>query len=214
MGKNWNSYANLSVVLQTSYLTELLPDKISDTVECDVRNRDYFRTAYARTTKFQNSVINDGVRLWNNLSNDLKMIFSFGEFKRKITTSKKQNLLHNRFTRVLNLVHARLRIQCSNLNDHLYKLHAGDSPMCRCSYRCEDCDDFFLHCPLYNAERIKLLQTVETFYDPDVQVPLFDSIEWTRLKTRPLWKVSNCTSYRQKYCFNTSHIKQLNNVLI
>jgi len=171
-----------------SYLTELLPDKISNTVEHDIRNRDDFRTAYARTTKFKNSIINDSVRLWNDLSNDLKMVCNFADFKRKIATSKKQNLLYNGFTRVLNLVHAQLRMQCSNLNDHLYKLHVVESPMCRCSYRCEDSDHFFFHCPLYNAERIKLLQAVETFCDPDVNILLFGSAELEKTQNETIVK--------------------------
>ena len=59
-----------------------------------------------------------------------------------------------------NIILAQLRMNCSNLNAHLYSLHVIDSPACGCSHRVEDTAHFFLDCPLYYAQRLSLRNTV------------------------------------------------------
>ena len=52
----------------------------------------------------------------------------------KIKPLAKRNELYNGFTREANIAHAQLRMQCSNLDGHLYNLHVIDSPKCSCSW--------------------------------------------------------------------------------
>ena len=66
-------------------------------------------------------------------------------------------------------------MQCSNLKDHLYKLHVVDSPACICSHVCEDCYHFFFQCPLYAVQRIKLLTDVNLLCNVDLNVLLYGS---------------------------------------
>ena len=57
---------------------------------------------------------------------------------------------------------------CSNLNAHLYNLHVVDNPFCLCSNSIvEDCKHFFFECPLYNVQRMKLIDNVmkSLFYE-------------------------------------------------
>ena len=97
----------------------------------------------------------DGIQLWNNLPDDVKDLDSFDSFCDEIKPLAKRNELYNGFTREANIAHAQLRMQCSNLNDHLYNLHVIDSPKCSCSYKCEDSNHYLFHCPLYTTERCK-----------------------------------------------------------
>ena len=61
----------------------------------------------------------------------------------------------------MNIIHAQLRMECSNLNSHLFKLHVIDDPKCLCSFKLEDNAHFFLHCPLYLIQRNKLKKLIE-----------------------------------------------------
>ena len=80
------------------------------------------------------------------------MIFS----KKTLSNNPKQNDLFCGFNRKANLIHSQLRMQCSNLRDHLFKLHVVDSPTCLCSARFETSYHYFFDCPLYNSQRCKL----------------------------------------------------------
>ena len=53
-----------------------------------------------------------------------------------------------------------MRLNCSNLNGDLAKLHVVDSPACPCTFPLEDAKHFFLSCPLYATERVKLVNTI------------------------------------------------------
>ena len=159
------------------YLSELLLSRINDTVEHNSRNGSNFRSIHARTEQFKNSIILDGIKNWNRLSSDAKYIKNSQAFNRRITTKPEQNKLYNGFTRILNIAHAQLRINCSNLNDNLYKLHVIDNSSCSCSYRYEDCNHYFFDCPLYNGQRIKLLEVVNSLCTPDVNILLYGDSE-------------------------------------
>ena len=97
----------------------------------------------------------DGIRLWNNLPDDVKDLDSFDSFCDKVKPLAKGNELYNGFTKEANIAHAQLRMQCSNLNGHLHNLHVIDSPKCSCSYKCENSNHYLFHCPLYTTERGK-----------------------------------------------------------
>lgn len=58
--------------------------------------------------------------------------------------------------------HARIRIGCSRLNDHLCNnLHVDQS--CACGHYVEDPFHYFLGCPRHNALRNKLLDSVAQY---------------------------------------------------
>ena len=68
--------------------------------------------------------------------------------------------LYNFGQRNSNIKHAQLRMKCSKLNFHLFRLHVIDSPKCSCGYNSEDSEHFLLMCPLYDNERIELINTI------------------------------------------------------
>ncbi len=64
--------------------------------------------------------------------------------------------------RRLNFLHARLRMLCSPLNDHLYSLvHVVDNPSCSCGHVRENNKHFILECPLYTNERNNMLRGLD-----------------------------------------------------
>ena len=59
--------------------------------------------------------------------------------------------------RRLNLIHSQLRMNSSNLNEHLYGLHVINSPLCSvCVNKIENCYHYFFVCPLFNRQRRQL----------------------------------------------------------
>ena len=66
-------------------------------------------------------------------------------------------------TRKFNVIHAHLRMNCSNLNAHLQSLHVIDSPVCVCSRSIEDTAHFFFYCPLYYTQKLALQNIVSRF---------------------------------------------------
>ena len=59
--------------------------------------------------------------------------------------------------RKLNILHSRLRHQCSSLNADLFKVNIANDPKCSCGAPYEDAIHFLLECPLYHNERNNLL---------------------------------------------------------
>ena len=75
--------------------------------------------------------------------------------------------------RKCNVIHAQLRMNCSNLNAHLHSLHVIDSPACVCSHSIEDTAHFFLCCPLYYTQRLALQNIVSRYTDFKLETLLF-----------------------------------------
>ena len=74
--------------------------------------------------------------LSSNMSNP-KSIFSFGSRRAQI-------------------LHTRLRLECSSLNFDLHRRSIVDSPLCSCGW-VETVDHFLLHCPLLADIRLRFL---------------------------------------------------------
>ena len=68
-------------------------------------------------------------------------------------------LFRNRKEQIL---HTSLKTNCSVLNYDSYLKNIIDSPLCRCN-NTETVKHFFLDCPIYNYQRITLVQTVSRF---------------------------------------------------
>ena len=64
--------------------------------------------------------------------------------------------------RKYNILHARLRMLCSPLNDHLYShIHVVDSPACPCGHERENNKHYFMDCPLYDTARQTLFNSLQ-----------------------------------------------------
>ena len=113
----------------------------------------------SRTSTFHNSFIPKTVREWNSLPNELKSAGTLDTFTNKLdsdlcTTPKWFYVGDRRIA----IVHARMRMLCSELNDHLFShIHVVDSPVCKCGHHRENNKHYLLDCPLYINERTEML---------------------------------------------------------
>ena len=65
--------------------------------------------------------------------------------------------------------HARIRNNCSNLNNDLYSNHLVLSAFCDCGEDIEDAKHFLFNCNRFNAQRLVLFRETRKFYPLDVQ---------------------------------------------
>ena len=106
--------------LTPNYLSDLLSPLVHETISYNLRNSNHIQTVHANTHLFFNSFILSTIRAWNSLSDDIKSASSVASFKYRLNHELKKPPRHyNIGTRIGQIQHARLRIECSALNAHL-----------------------------------------------------------------------------------------------
>ena len=82
----------------------------------------HYQQAFFRTENFRKSLFPDCVRKWNSLESDLRKECSHNLFRSKTTSNVHCSNLYYVGLRKTNIIHAELRMNCSNLNAHLHSL--------------------------------------------------------------------------------------------
>ena len=110
---------------------------------------------------------------WNALPDDAKHADSVDSFKLILNRGKpRPNLLHYYGERRLQVLHARIRTDCSALNQHLYSRNIVDSPLCQCGVN-ETSKHYLLVCPLFSIQRQVLFNTVSPITNCNLKTLLF-----------------------------------------
>ena len=74
-------------------------------------------------------------------------------------------------SRKAQVLHTRLRTNCSSLNLDLFLKNISDSPLCRCG-SVENAQHYFFHCRYYQVQRIELLNSVSQYQTPSLSLLL------------------------------------------
>ena len=109
----------------------------------------------ARTTFHFNSFLLTTLRQWNMLEQGIRESSTLQAFKRKLNSQQQTppiyfNLV--RTSRLWQVLHARLRLECSSLNHHLHRRNLVESPLCSCGVP-ETTFHFLLACVYHNETR-------------------------------------------------------------
>ena len=97
------------------------------------------------------------MKLWNNISNDIRWNSSKCSFKRFLDRNLcKKSYYFNCWSRI---IFARLRLKCSSLKDHLFQKNIIDSGLCTYG-KIETTTHYLLHCPNYIFIRNETIQTL------------------------------------------------------
>ena len=140
-----------------------------------LRNSYTTHLVNARTSLYYNSLLPSAVRDWNNIPDDRRNVDSVIAFKYIVIRDRPIVPQHYLFgNRKEQILHIRLRTNCSVLNYDLYLKNIIESPLCRC-INIETVKHFFLHCPIYNNQRITLMQTVTHFCAITLPTLLYDN---------------------------------------
>jgi hypothetical protein len=164
--------------LAPPYLTNSCPPLTKDRTTYNLRSGMNISAPQTRTTTYQKSFYPQSIRDWNGMDPELRNAKSINAFKdrqRKIVNSKfKTNSLfhHSNTNEAIN--HTRIRLGLSGLAFQRYDYNHIDDPKCtRCSEKSEDPLHFFLICPVFEDERIDLIQKVcEVLDSNDIKIDL------------------------------------------
>ena len=139
--------------LTPEYLHTLLPPTVQNTTSYNLRNSNDIRNVHARTNLFYNSFLPSTIRAWKELSDEIKSAPSVASFKFRLNGDlHKPPKYYNAGSRIGQIMHARIRMECSSLNSHLYKKNIVPSPLCSCG-GFESAHHFFFQCPNYSEVR-------------------------------------------------------------
>ena len=100
-------------------------------------------------------------------------------------------------TRQGQILHARLRLECSDLNEVLHRKNLVASPACSCGHPRETTDHYLHECPNYRLERTALYQSVAQYgpittnlllygkneLDHEINTSIFDNVQKFLLQT-------------------------------
>ena len=126
------------------YLLEMKPSSSLGSQTYNLRQSQNIAIPKCRLSKYQKSFLPHAITLWNGLENHLKQIQDYDSFKLLLAEQKPMhNALYYLGNRKLNIIMARLRMNCSDLRSHLYKFNLIDSPRCPCGHEEEDLVHFF-----------------------------------------------------------------------
>ena len=140
------------------YLLELKPEKQKEGRYMLGTRHEYTPPSW-RITKYKKSFLPFAVNLCNNLDEETQSITNYEGFKDAVGANIKENPSFLIGTRQEQVIMAKLRMRCSNLNGHLQSMHIVESSACSRRFVNEDEFHFFFGCPLFNRPRI-ILQNV------------------------------------------------------
>ena len=173
---NLNLMHKITHTHEPEYLFELLPTTVNSSTSYNLRNKDNFKQHQCKTEKYKNSFFPSTIKIWNALTDSIKNEDNNDRFKRELYPLNSTNMLFYCGNRKSNIIHAQIRMNCSNLNNDLFNMHVLDSPKCLCSHNVENAHHFFFDCPLYNIERLQMTNVVGQITDLTLHTLLHGNI--------------------------------------
>lgn len=148
-----------------SYLNDIVPLQVREIHNYNTRRAADIQTIPCRTAFYQKSFLPSTISLWNNIplnirSNPSKLVLK-SHLWQNSTNVPKYFLYGKRKAQVL---HARLRLANSNLNEHLFVRNITDNKFCTCG-SVESTKHFFIDCPNYSALRSRTISTLPFPYN-------------------------------------------------
>ena len=143
------------------YLTELIPTRNE---AYQTRHLANIPSLSFKHNFFKNTFFPSTILEWNKLDPSLRNSTSYNVFKNSILkfirpSPNKIFRCHN--PKGIKLL-TRLRLGLSHLREHKFKHSFQDTlnPLCSCGVDIETTSHYFLHCPLFHAERSSLLNNI------------------------------------------------------
>ena len=142
------------------YLTNLVPNTVRHRHDHNTRQSNNILNINTRTSLYSEYFLPSVVKLWNALDQNIKSSESIAIFKRQIKSQNdKCPIYYYVGYRLGQILHTRLRLNCSSLNSHLFFKNIIYSPACVCG-EIETTAHFFFNCPRYNNIRQEFLSSL------------------------------------------------------
>lgn len=157
------------------YLRELVPSSIGNTHTHYTRQSQNIIEVGTRTNFYSEYFLPSTIKLWNRLPLYTRNSTSLNIFKQRISKRViKPPDYYYLGTRLGQVLHTRLRLGSSSLNEHLYVRNLVDSPNCTCG-QVETSSHFLLNCTKYDTIREELILSIPFSIPIDSHLLLFGS---------------------------------------
>ena len=136
--------------LTPTFLSSLLPSTVGDNDHYYFRNHQNYRIPYYRLSLTLSSFLPSSLQYWNNLDNSIKLSTTLNIFKNAMNPNLESRPSYFSFgDRKFNILHTKIRYQCSPLNYDLFRARLIDNPVCNCGHPCENAYHYFFECQQY-----------------------------------------------------------------
>ena len=130
------------------YLSNMLPPLVNEVSNYPLRNTNEYAIPNTRLSVSERAFITSTAHRWNALNTDIRNKPTIQTFKAALDTNLKQLPSYHLYgKRKNNIIHTRLRHQCSSLNYDLFLCNLVANPSCRCGSPCENSFNLFLNTP-------------------------------------------------------------------
>jgi hypothetical protein len=135
------------------YLAELIPKTVGTRHTHNTRQISNSVNIYCRTSLYSEYFLPSTVKVWNDLPLPIRNLESLNSFKSLINTQHTKVPAHYYVgCRLGQILHARLRMNCSALDAHLFIRNLVESSNCICGIT-ETVSHFLLDCPRHTTLR-------------------------------------------------------------
>ena len=121
-----------------------------------LRGQNVYEEPNCRLTKYKTSLLPHAISSWNKLDNSISSISNFESFKEALCENIFDHRLYHIGSRNEQILMTILRMQCSNLNGHLYSRNIIDNSSCLCGFINEGVFNDIFACPMYDGLRLSL----------------------------------------------------------
>ena len=164
------------------------------------------------------------IRFWNSLDYSTRNLDSLSLFKRRIKDKYGYKCPPPHYysgLRAASILHTRLRLGMSQLSAHLFPFGFVESPRCSCGVKLETVPHYLLVCPLYAAQRERLLVAIRNIFAPTLHpatLPILDKDAYSKIVlfvSKDLASEENILLFRatQNFILNSDRFSQHNNIL-
>ena len=135
------------------YLSNLLPDTLADRHRHFTRHAQNLAEIRTRTSFYSGYFLPSSIKLWNNIPQNIRQGSSLNTFKHFLKCHNiKRPSYYDIGSRQGQVLHARLRMESSSLNSHLFTRNIAENPNCNCG-QTETTAHYLLRCHRYSAIR-------------------------------------------------------------
>ena len=101
------------------YLTNLIPPRVGERTNYPLRNSDHYVTMRTNSRSYSSSFLQSTIIAWNNLPVTIKSATTIASFKHMLAQNNTRvPEYYFEGERMLQILHTRLRTECSSLNEH------------------------------------------------------------------------------------------------
>ena len=154
------------------YLSLLLPPLVGENSRYPLRNSDHYQNIKSKSQLYYNSFLPSAIREWNSLDASVKSSQSVTSLKKSLSKRKLVPSYYYHGNRKSQMLHTRIRTNCSSLNFYLYRKNIIQNKYCTCG-EVEDTQHFFFICPQYNVIRQVMLDMISRYIVPTLDILLF-----------------------------------------